>query len=293
MKNILCLGLMLLPLAACTAAPHHNTSSADGDHSNHVTPSLCLLDQAKKLVGKAGLSDAQIMQKTMLLRQPWGPGELNVHRAGLQQTQGGPQGLHRALASEAAAHTARIVGTAGLERGRCHDDLLIYVYVNVNYESFLVFDLEQQSTRLCLVLLNLIQIGLQVSHLLFQLLAVLHQHIEEFAQLDPSVSGAVVQVNDLPGLCQRQAQPLCPERQAQPSAVTGAVNAISPCGTHPFWLQKTHVFVEADRPGGEVKLFGKVADGVGGGHGGYCALLDRFHEGDSSAALHLYNAPGI
>ena len=64
MKNILCLGLMLLPLAACAAAPHHNTSSADGDHSNHVTPSLCLPDQAKKLVGKAGLSDAQIQQKT-------------------------------------------------------------------------------------------------------------------------------------------------------------------------------------------------------------------------------------
>ena len=80
------------------------------------------------------------------------------------------------------------------------------------------------------------------------------------------------------------------QRQAQSCAITGAVDAVSASGPGPFWLQQTHIFVKTDRPGGEIKFFGEVADGVSGGHGGYCARQGRFRTGDSSVSVAPYNA---
>jgi len=109
----------------------------------------------------------------MLLGQCWGPRKLNVYRPRLQHAQVGAQGLHGPLTRKAVAHAACVLGTARLETDRCHD-VMIYVYVNVNYGSFLHFHLEQQRTCFFLMLLHLFQISPQVGHLLFQLLAVQH-----------------------------------------------------------------------------------------------------------------------
>jgi len=50
------------------------------------------------------------------------------------------------------------------------------------------------------MLLHLFQIGSQIGHLVFQLPAMNHEHVQEFAQLHAGVAWAVVEVNDFLGL---------------------------------------------------------------------------------------------
>src|SRR5687767_5177797 len=73
------------------------------------------------------------------------------------------------------------------------------VYVNVNYAPsgglprFL--GTRQQRAGFLLMHLHLVEVGLQVRHLLFELLAVLRQYGKEFLQLRPRVARAVVDVD--------------------------------------------------------------------------------------------------
>ena len=115
--------------------------------------------------------------------------------------------------------------------------------------------------------LELFQISLQVGHLAFELLAMTCQHGQKFFQLRHGVARTVVRVNDVLGLSQRQAQALGAQSQLEPGAVAGAVDAVAPAGAGAHRLQQAHVFVKAHGAGGQVKLFGKVADGVSRGHG--------------------------
>ena len=55
---------------------------------------------------------------------------------------------------------------------------------------------------------DLVQIGLQVQHLRFQLFAMLRQHRQELLELGRGVARAVVGVDDFLGLDQGQPQPL-------------------------------------------------------------------------------------
>ena len=83
------------------------------------------------------------------------------------------------------------------------------------------------------------------------------------------IARAVVHVDDFARLGQRQAESLGAQRKLEARAVACAVDTAAPTRPGALRLQQTHVFVKPDRPRGQVKLFGKVADGVlGGGHGG-------------------------
>ena len=79
----------------------------------------------------------------MLLGQPDGPREFDVYRTWLHKAQRGAQGLHGSLARKTAAHAVGKVSATRLKGGRAHNNFLIYVYVNVNYESILLFYLGQ------------------------------------------------------------------------------------------------------------------------------------------------------
>src|SRR3990167_3640311 len=125
----------------------------------------------------------------------------------------------------------------------------------------------QQGTRLFFMLLDFVQVGLQVGHLVFELPAVLFQHIEELLQLHIGVARAVVEINDLLRLGQRQTQTFGTQGQFQAGAVACSVGSGTAARPGTLGLQESHVLVEAHRARGEVELFGKIADRVGGGHG--------------------------
>ncbi|MNT94108.1 hypothetical protein D3C72_2357260 [compost metagenome] len=75
---------------------------------------------------------------------------------------------------------------------------------------------------------HLIQGDLQIFHARFQLLAVVAQYFQKALQLHACVARAVVQLNDLFGFHQRQAQTFGAQRQAQTRAIACAVDAGAP-----------------------------------------------------------------
>lgn len=63
MKKIILLPMFISALTACSAMDIPNSNSQTGA-VNPVNQSRCLAEEAQKLVGKTGLSDAQIKQLT-------------------------------------------------------------------------------------------------------------------------------------------------------------------------------------------------------------------------------------
>ena len=117
------------------------------------------------------------------------------------------------------------------------------------------------------MLLHLIEVRLQVRHLPLQLAAVLCQHVEELLQLHVGIARAVVEINDLLGLRERQAKAFGAQGQLQTGTVARAVGAVAPTRPGALGLQQAHVLIKAHGTRSEVELFGKVADGVSGGAG--------------------------
>ena len=114
---------------------------------------------------------------------------------------------------------------------------------------------------------DLFKVSLKVGHLLFQALPVPGQHDEKLFHLRHGVTRTVVRVNDVFGLTQAQAETLGPQRELEAGTVAGRVDSVASAGSFAFGLQQSHVFVKTHGPGGQVKLFGKVADCVSCGHG--------------------------
>ena len=83
------------------------------------------------------------MEKTMLLGQGGCPGEFNVYSTWRHQSQRRAKRLHGPLPRKAVAHAVSKVNATRLKGGHAHCSLLIYVYVNVNYGSILLFYLGQ------------------------------------------------------------------------------------------------------------------------------------------------------
>ena len=79
----------------------------------------------------------------MLLGQRGSPGKLNVYSTWYHQPERRAKRVHSPLPREAIAYAVGKVDATRLKGGRAHCSLVIYVYVNVNYESILLFYLGQ------------------------------------------------------------------------------------------------------------------------------------------------------
>ena len=98
------------------------------------------------------------------------------------------------------------------------------------------------------------QVGLQFGHLGFELALVVSQDDQEFFELRPRVAWAVVHIDQVFGLGQRQAQTFGAQGEFESGAVSAGLHTVSARGPRALGLQKPHVFIKADGAGGEVEL---------------------------------------
>ena len=102
---------------------------------------------------------------------------------------------------------------------------------------------------------------MQVGELLLELLAVRRQHDEKLFQLRLRVARRLVHVDEFLHLGEGQAEPLAAQRELQAGAVARGVDAVAAAALR---RDQAAVFVEADRPRGEVELARELADREGG-----------------------------
>mgnify|MGYP000586431964 CR=1 FL=1 len=107
---------------------------------------------------------------------------------------------------------------------------------------------------------DFIEVDLDFGHLRLQLAAVFSQDEQELFQLRHGVARAVVHVDEIARLGQGQAQAFGAQGQAQTGAVAVGVGAVATARPRARRLQQAQIFVKAHGTGGEVELFGQVAD---------------------------------
>lgn len=115
---------------------------------------------------------------------------------------------------------------------------------------------------------DLIQVGLKIGHLRFELLAMLGQDGQEFLELHAGIPRAVVQIDDLTRFGEREPETLGTQRQLEARAVACAVDPVASRRACTLRLEKAHVFIEPHGPCRKVEFPGEVGDGVGSCHVG-------------------------
>ncbi len=102
--------------------------------------------------------------------------------------------------------------------------------------------------------LDFFQVGLQLRHLRFELALVVGQDHQEFFKLRPGIARAVVHVDQVFGLCQRQPQTFGAQGEFETGAVSAGIHTVSTRRARALGLQQPHVFIKADGAGGEIEL---------------------------------------
>ena len=79
--------------------------------------------------------------------------------------------------------------------------------------------------------LDLVEVVLQIRHLLLYLFAVQGQHVEKLLQLGPGVAGAIVHIDDVFGFRQAQSEALGPQGKLEAGPVASAVDSAASTGS--------------------------------------------------------------